>query len=44
MEMFPKLLSHIPDNAIPEIVLNSQKWLSNENDGDYGRLLSPPAG
>lgn len=44
MEMYPKTLSYIPDNAIPDIIADSQNWLGDENDDAYGRLLAPPAG
>lgn len=39
MEMFPKHLSHIPENAMPDIALDSQKWLAPAEDAEPERLL-----
>jgi hypothetical protein len=44
MEMYPKKLPHIPENAIPDIVGDSRNWLADEKPDDYGRLLASPAG
>ncbi len=40
MEMFPKHLPHIPENAMPDITLDSRKWLAQPDDAEPGRLLS----